>query len=116
MHEYGIVQSLLQRIAAEAGSRGATRVHRVELSIGEISGVERELLGFAFEAYREGTVCDGAELSMRPVPARWACSLCRAELPRGGFLRCSSCDAPAKLVAGDEIILERIEMEVPDVS
>lgn len=116
MHEYGIIQSLLQRIEAEARSHGATAVHRVVLRLGEISGVEPDLLGFAFEAYREGTVAAAAELSIQTVPARWECSLCGVELPRGGFLRCEPCGAPARLAAGDDIILERLELEVPDVS
>jgi hydrogenase nickel incorporation protein HypA/HybF len=116
MHEYGIIQSLLQRVDAEARSHGATSVHRVVLRLGEISGVEPDLLGFAFEAYREGTVAAAAELSINFVPARWECSLCKATLPRGGYLRCEPCDAPARLAEGDDIILERLEMEVPDVS
>jgi Zn finger protein HypA/HybF involved in hydrogenase expression len=28
-------------------------------------------------------------------------------------LRCSRCDVPARLMEGDEIMLDRIEMEVP---
>ena len=28
------------------------------------------------------------------------------------MLRCAACGTPARLVAGDEILLERIEMEV----
>jgi hypothetical protein len=28
-------------------------------------------------------------------------------------LRCASCAVPARLVSGDEILLEQIEMEVP---
>jgi hypothetical protein len=34
-------------------------------------------------------------------------------IPPGSVLRC--CDSPARLAAGDDILLERIEMEVPDV-
>jgi hypothetical protein len=31
---------------------------------------------------------------------------------RGGFLRCALCDTPARLATGDEIVLQRIELEV----
>ena len=47
------------------------------------------------------------------VPAAWACRRC--ERPASGALRCAGASAPAELVAGDEIFLDRIEMEVPDV-
>lgn len=89
---------------------------RVELRIGELAGVEPDLLGFAFEAYREGTVCAGAALRIHPVAARWECSACGTERSGGGLLRCPTCDKPLRLAEGDDIILERLEMEVPDVS
>jgi hydrogenase nickel incorporation protein HypA/HybF len=113
MHEYSIVQALMARVEAEAAARGALGVQRLEVRIGELAGVERDLLATAFAVFREGTLCDGAELAIHPVPARWACSRCEGEIPRGGLLRCAACASPARLVAGDEIILDRIEMEVP---
>lgn len=113
MHEYSIVQALMARVAAEAAARGAVGVHRLEVRIGELAGVERELLATAFSLFREGTVCDGAELRIRPVPARWACSRCGSGISPGSLLRCDVCASPARLVEGDEIVLDRIEMEVP---
>lgn len=114
IHEYSIIDALLRRIDAEAAARGATSVTRVELRIGDLAGVERELLGFAFEAYREGTICAAADLVIHPVAARWECVQCGASSDRS--LRCASCDVPMKLAEGDDIILERLELEVPDVS
>ena len=43
MHEYSIVQALLDRVAAEARSHGAVAVHRIRVQIGEASGVESDL-------------------------------------------------------------------------
>lgn len=113
MHEYSIVQALLQRIGQEAGERGATSVHRVRVSIGELSGVEADLLATAFELFREGTLCDAADLDIERVPARWACPRCEARFAKGDVLRCATCALPAQLSGGDEITLDRIEMEVP---
>ena len=112
MHEYGIVRALLDRVAIEAESRGAIAVHRVEVRIGELAGVEPDLLVSAFDAYRETTVCARAQLAIRPVPARWECPACRAEVGREAVKRCAACERPARLVSGDEIVLDRIEMEV----
>jgi hypothetical protein len=33
-------------------------------------------------------------------------------IPAGGPLRCRRCGVPARLAEGDEIMLDRIEMEV----
>ncbi len=115
MHEYSIVQALLERVEAEAARRGAEFVHRLHVRIGEASGVEVELLRTAYGVFRERTLCENAPLSIALVPARWECPRCLAEIPRGGALRCRDCTVPARLAAGDEIVLDRIEMEVPDV-
>ena len=37
----------------------------------------------------------------------------RITLDRGQVLRCSACGSPARLAGGDEIMLDRIELEVP---
>ena len=115
MHEYSIVASLIDRVEHEAGVDGATRVNRLYVAIGELSGVERELLQTAFETFRERSICGNAELSIRWVAARWTCPDCVQELDPEAVLRCRLCGRPAKLRCGDEIVLERIEMEAPDV-
>ena len=113
MHEYSIVQALIERVAAEARARGATSVHRLSVRIGELSGVEAELLSTAYDTFRERTICEGAELDLEIVAARWQCPGCGGAIARGAVLTCPSCALPARLVHGDEILLDRIEMEVP---
>ena len=113
MHEYSIVQALIERVNAEACARGATSVHRLTVRIGELSGVEVELLSTAYDTFRQRTVCEGAELDLEIVPACWACPDCGGTIARGAVLTCPSCAMPARLVQGDEIVLDRIEMEVP---
>ena len=115
MHEYSIVSALLARVEAEARVHGAEKVHSIRVQIGELSGVEKDLLEAAYELARERTLCEKAELEIVPVEARWACRSCKTTIPKGAILRCSDCDLPAELAAGDEILLERVEMEVPDV-
>lgn len=112
MHEYSIVQALLERVDAEARQRNAHIVRRVLVKIGELSGVEADLLAAAYQTFRERTICEEAPLEILPVPARWACPRCKRWIARGEVLRCPDCELPAQLTEGEEIILERIEMEV----
>lgn len=114
MHEYSIIQALMDRVEAEAAARGATIVHRLHVSLGEVSGVDGGLLASAFEVIRTGTLCARAELLITSIPARWACPRCGAAPAPGAALRCPACDRPAHLASGDEIVLATIEMEVPD--
>jgi hydrogenase nickel incorporation protein HypA/HybF len=112
MHEYGIVQTLLQRVEEESRRRGATAVHRIRLRLGELSGVETELLREAYRVFRQRGVCSAAELDIVSSEASWECARCGRPVAAGGRLWCIDCEAPARLVSGDEIVLERIEMEV----
>jgi hydrogenase nickel incorporation protein HypA/HybF len=114
MHEYSLVQSLVGRVEAEARARRAVAVHRVVVSVGELSGVDPDLLATAYQTFRAGTGCERAELELRRVEAAWACPACSRRLERGAPLSCPRCGRPAELPPGaDEILLERIEMEVP---
>jgi hydrogenase nickel incorporation protein HypA/HybF len=113
MHELSIVRALIERVEEEARLRGATAVHRIEIRIGALAGVEKELLVGAYDLFREQTLCRGAELRVTPVEARWSCPSCGDAIPPGEILRCGRCLLPARLAGGDEILLERIEMEVP---
>lgn len=111
MHEYSIVQSLVDSVASAVGSREAS-VQRIDVAIGELAGVDCALLTTAFEVFRDGTLCEHATLTIDRIPARWECSRCGGEVTRGGFLRCALCNTPARLASGDEIVLQRIELEV----
>jgi len=112
MHEYSIVQALLERVQAEVDARNATAVHGLRVKIGELSGVEIDLLQSADELFSERSICDGAKLEIVPVAARWTCPNCERTMRRGEILRCPDCSLPAQLIEGSEIVLDRLEMEV----
>jgi len=113
MHEYSIVASLVDRVDEIAATRPGAIVRKLHVRIGELAGVEIDLLQTAFATFRERTVCDRADLAIEAVPAVWRCKSCGRDIPAGTVLRC--CQQPARLVSGDDIILERVEMEVRDV-
>ena len=110
MHEYSIIQSLVTSVESSIPPDG--RVHRIDVRIGELSGVDCELLATAFEVFRAGTICEHASMAIERVPAIWRCPKCEGPIARGNMLRCRECDEPARLTSGDEIILQRIELEV----
>jgi len=111
MHEYSIVQSLVDAVETSSRSQHAI-VRNIEVRIGELSGVDPELLLTAFQVFREGTCCTRSTMTIERVPARWCCPRCVQEIPKGSVLRCAFCHQPAELASGDEIILQRIELEV----
>ena len=112
MHEYSLVRAMADRVEQEARARSAIAISRVAVRIGAMSGVEPELFASAFTLCREGILA-GAELEIRRSEAAWGCPACAAPIRAGAVLRCPACGTSAKLLSGDEIILEQIEMEVP---
>lgn len=114
MHEYSIVSALVDQVEHHARTNPGARVRRVHVAIGELAGVDPELLTTAFETFRPHTVCAGAELALEARPACWSCPTCGTPIARGEPLRCTACAAPARLTSGDEIVLQRIELELDD--
>jgi hydrogenase nickel insertion protein HypA len=112
VHEYSIIQALVEKVDTIARERQAVAVRRLLVRIGELSGVECDLLQTAYTTFRDRTVCEKADLVILPIAASWKCRDCRRAVPRGEILQCRVCGAPARLAEGDEIVLERIEMEV----
>lgn len=115
MHEYSIVRSLIERVEAEAQSHGATSVHRIRVRIGELAGVDPTLLEAAYAVFRDRTICRAANLEVQSEEAEWVCPVCKRPIVRGGILRCSDCGGAARLIRGDAITIDQIEMEVHDV-
>jgi hydrogenase nickel incorporation protein HypA/HybF len=115
MHEYSIVQALMAQVEKQAAAHGAVAVHRVAVRIGELSGVEPDLLSSAFEMVRDRTVCSTATLDIRRVAAKWVCRQCGSGIAGGGVLACPACGGTARLAEGDEIVLDQLELEVGDV-
>jgi hydrogenase nickel incorporation protein HypA/HybF len=113
MHEYSVVQALIDRVDAEARARGARTVHRLSVRVGELSGLDVELFETAYATFRDRTVCANAELSVTIVPVRWQCDRCDGVPAPGQALQCPRCGGRVRLAAGDEIMLDRIELEVP---
>src|SRR5213078_4300617 len=57
MHEYSIVQALFDQIGDMARGHGAIAVRRVRVRVGEIAGVDVELLRTAYDLFRVNTLC-----------------------------------------------------------
>jgi hydrogenase nickel incorporation protein HypA/HybF len=113
MHEYSLVQAMFDQIGAAAVANGAIAVRRVRVRIGQLAGVEPALLQTAYDLFRVRTICADAPLEIAEVVPRWNCPAGHGDIPADRPLTCPSCGAAARLAAGDEIILDQLELEVP---
>ncbi len=113
MHEYSVVQALLDQCEDYAKANDATKVTKVVLKIGVMSGIETELLERAFDTFKEKTVCDDAELVINKQALTIECRDCKkvSELEKNHYL-CPNCKSTnLKIVDGEEMFLMSLEME-----
>lgn len=118
MHEFSIVENLLERALAVAAEHGGLPVSCVRLAIGALQQVEPEVLEFAFQAAVPGTPAEHATLEWRVVPARVACASCGTCFePEDVFWACPTCGAAGgRVLAGDDLVLEAVVLdEAPHV-
>lgn len=99
-----------------AQDAGATRVTDITLSVGEMTEAISDALEFAFEALSEGTMCEGAVLHINTVTPRSRCLECGNEYEHDRFhMTCPVCESPfTELIAGKEMQIDSIEVDLPD--
>jgi len=112
MHEYSIVQSLLESCEEHAISNGAKKVTKVVVKIGTMSGVEPHLLKDAFDMFKEDTICDNCEFVMNIQKVKIDCNSCHNtnELEHNEYLcpKCKSNDI--KIIDGESMLLMQLEL------
>jgi hydrogenase nickel insertion protein HypA len=94
MHELSIAVALVRQVQQVAARENATRVARVVVVVGRLSGVEPEALEFAWPSAAEGTVAAHAELVIEALPMTLTCRTCgvRAEANEP-FPICDACSS-----------------------
>ncbi len=114
MHELSIVTSLFEILEEKAKEQKAKKVTSVKVKVGALSGVVPEFLKTAFDVYKKDTIADEAELKIEEVPLKVKCQQCGAEIIKDDFVfLCEKCaSSELKTLAGTELLLEKIEMEV----
>jgi hydrogenase nickel insertion protein HypA len=113
MHEYSVVQALLEQIETLAKENEAVKVVKVMTKIGVMSGIEPHLLEIAFNTFKEKTICESAEFVMHIQPLVIECLECGAvqELEKIHYC-CSKCESTnVKVVDGEDMFLMSLEME-----
>jgi len=111
MHEVSIIQNVIEIVTRKALENKLTKVNRVSLKIGDLSGVMPESLNFAFESCIQGTMLEEATLGIENVRALGRCEECNLEFPIGHFNKlCSNCNKfCTSVVSGYELYVNTIE-------
>jgi hydrogenase nickel incorporation protein HypA/HybF len=113
MHEYSIVQSLLDLTEENAKQNNAKKVTKLEIKVGVLSGVEVDLLKTAFDTFKDGTICEDAEFIIHIQPVVVRCKECNEEneLQKNEY-SCPNCNSQnLEVLDGEEMYLMSLELE-----
>ncbi|WP_169752328.1 hydrogenase maturation nickel metallochaperone HypA [Campylobacter mucosalis] len=113
MHELSIAQNLLLLCEQNAQKQNASKITKIFIKIGRLSGVEPHYLESAFSVVKAQSVCDEAELTVHIQDVVIKCKKCleQSTLSENEFI-CPKCGSnELEIVDGEDMYLMRLELE-----
>ena len=113
MHEYSVVQALLNQCEDIAKKNNATTIHKVTTKIGIMSGIEPHLLQIAFDTFKENTMCHKAKFIINKQNLKLQCKECNHifEIKEVRYF-CIKCESlKVKVLDGEDMYLMSLEMD-----
>ena len=112
MHEQSIVTYLLTEALSNAKNENAAKIVSIKLTIGELTGVEKDAVIFYFGFLAKNTIAEGATLEFEYKKAHLRCRECDIIFPkeRPDFT-CPQCNKKVvEIVGGRELYIESMEV------
>ena len=113
MHELGITENIVNVALAKADEAQASKINKINLVIGEISGFVADCIQFYFDSLSKDTIAQGAVLHFELVPAQLQCRDCSTIFtPQDTLWSCTKCGGRSvEISKGRELYIESIEVE-----
>lgn len=113
MHEFSIIQNVIEISTESIKDRGLTKVLNIKLIIGKMRQIVPEAMQFAFEASTKGTLLESSVLEMEFKSIKMRCKSCSAEFQvDDNMYICETCQGTdLSIIQGQELIIKSIEGE-----
>ena len=113
MHELSMTQRILSIALEKANAVHASKISRINLVIGELSGIVSECVELYFGILSRNTVAAEASLSFRKPPTELRCRNCETIFsPSDSHWACPKCRRQEiEIVSGRNCSVESIEVE-----
>jgi hydrogenase nickel incorporation protein HypA/HybF len=113
MHEQGIVESLLTLALEKAEKADARKIVRIDLVVGDYTGVVEDAVNFYFGFLSKDTIAAGAKINYAHVPGQLRCRDCDILFPlQKHEYHCPKCEGRrVEIVGGRELYIENMEVE-----
>ncbi len=122
MHEFSVMNQIVESILREAESRSAIEVKEVVLEIGELTFLGVEQLRFSFEVLTKENLLADTRLTIEEIKAEIQCvcgyrgEMDYSETPRFHrifpMVGCPECGQAPTIVKGKDCVVRNITMEV----
>jgi hydrogenase nickel incorporation protein HypA/HybF len=112
MHELGLMQNIIDTVQDYARKNNVTKVVKVMLEVGQVSGVVPESLEFCFEICTKQTMLEGALLEIEKISAVGKCKTCGEGFDLLTFtFSCPKCGGTDwEMISGRELIIKGLEV------
>jgi hydrogenase nickel incorporation protein HypA/HybF len=113
MHELAVTESIASICLRHAEQNQASRIIKVNIKLGELTGIVDHYVSFYWDMVTKDTVAEGAELNFIKIPIRASCPHCKKEFEVKEYdLTCPECGkGDGELVSGREFLVESMEIE-----
>jgi hydrogenase nickel incorporation protein HypA/HybF len=113
MHELGVTENIVSITLAKAGEAQASKVLKINLVVGELSGFVPDCIQFYFDTLSKDTIAQGAVLNFETVPAQLRCRNCSSVFcPKDTLWSCPKCESRSiEIFKGRELYIESVEVE-----
>ncbi|RLI83647.1 hydrogenase maturation nickel metallochaperone HypA [Archaeoglobales archaeon] len=103
-------QAIIENVLKLAEEKGAKKVSKVVVELGDLLLINPEQLGFCFQVLSCGTIAEGATLEIKFVKPHIECPICGKH--HSYPVAICECGGIVKVEGGKDIIIKRVEMEV----
>ena len=112
MHELSITQSMFEIVLQHAEKAQAKKVTKINLVIGEMTGVVAESIQFYLDFLSKGTVAEGVVAVIKMIPPTVKCSSCGRTFAVNQLeWKCPRCGGiNLEIIGGKELLVESIEV------
>ena len=114
MHEFTITQNILSISLEKARDVQASRITKINIGIGELSGIVDDCVRLYFDFLSKDTIASRASLSFQHIPIKLQCRSCQTTFsPDKENWACPNCQKlNSEITGGRECYVENIEVEV----
>ncbi|KXB05848.1 hypothetical protein AKJ52_02935 [candidate division MSBL1 archaeon SCGC-AAA382C18] len=137
MHEWALAKGVISTALEVAEEKGATGIEKINIKIGSLQDVERDIFEYALGEISSGTLAEGSEMNIETVTAELECRVCGEEwefdeskeeldeeetesihfIPdlAHSYIRCPNCSSPDfKIEKGRGVWLDSVELRSDD--